>query len=115
MAKDCPRVLVVEDNHKTAEIIGLYLRKSGYDVTIVRDGKSGLLAALEDPPDLVVLDLLIPVLDGLQVCKALRVQSPVPIIMLTALSTEQDKLKGLNLGADDYLTKPFSPRELVAW
>ena len=109
-----PRVLVVEDDTKTAEIIGLYLRKSGYDVTIIHDGKSGLQAALKDPPDLVVLDLLIPGLDGLQVCQALRTQSPVPIIMLSALSTEQDKLKGLDLGADDYLTKPFSPRELVA-
>ena len=111
---ESPRVLVVEDDTKTAEIIGLYLRKSGYDVTISHDGKSGLHAALEHPPALVVLDLLIPTLNGLQVCQALRARSPVPIIMLTALSTEQDKLKGLDLGADDYLTKPFSPRELVA-
>ena len=114
MGMEIPRVLVVEDDTKTAEIIGLYLRKSGFAVTITPDGKSGLHAALEDPPDLVVLDLLIPTLDGLQVCQALRARSQVPIIILTALSTEQDKLKGLDLGADDYLTKPFSPRELVA-
>lgn len=114
MGMEIPRVLVVEDDTKTAEIIGLYLRKSGYAVTITHDGESGLRAALEDPPDLVVLDLLIPTLDGLQVCQAVRARSQVPIIMLTALSTEQDKLKGLELGADDYLTKPFSPRELVA-
>ena len=114
MAIGIPRVLVVEDDTETAEIIDLYLRKSGYDVTIERDGKSGLRAALEDTPDLVVLDLLLPGLDGLQVCQALRAQSPVPIIILTALNTEQDKLRGLDMGADDYLTKPFSPRELAA-
>ena len=114
MTMESPRVLVVEDDTKTAEIIGSYLRKSGYDVTITHNGKLGLRAALEDPPDLVVLDLLIPALDGLQVCQALRAHSAVPIIMLTALSTEQDKLMGLDMGADDYLTKPFSPRELVA-
>ena len=109
-----PRVLVVEEDIKTAEIIGLYLRKNGYDVTIAHDGKSGLRAALDDTPDLVVLDLLLPALDGLQVCQTLRALSPVPIIILTALSTERDKLRGLDMGADDYLTKPFSPRELVA-
>ena len=114
MAIGIPRVLVVEDDTETAEIIDLYLRKSGYDVTIARDGKSGLRAALEDTPDLVVLDLLLPALDGLQVCQELRAQSPVPIIILTALNTERDKLRGLDMGADDYLTKPFSPRELVA-
>lgn len=114
MAMESPRVLVVEDDIQTAEIIGSYLRKNGYDVTIAHDGKSGLRAALEDPPALVVLDLLLPTLDGLQVCQALRARSPVPIIMLTALNTEQVKLKGLDLGADNYLTKPFSPRELVA-
>jgi len=108
------RVLVVEDDVKTAEIVRMYLEKDGYSVTMAYDGKEGLNAARTDQPDLIVLDLLLPGLSGLEVCRTLRSQSAVPIIMLTALSTEADKLNGLDLGADDYLTKPFSPRELAA-
>jgi DNA-binding response OmpR family regulator len=108
------RVLVVEDDHKTAGIIRAYLEKASYAVTVANDGQEGLVAARRDPPDLVVLDLLLPSLNGLTICRALREESSVPIIMLTALTTEQDKLTGLDLGADDYVTKPFSPRELVA-
>ena len=108
------RVLIVEDDRKTAEIVRLYLEKDGYDVACSYDGRDGLEAVRASPPDLVVLDLLLPGMSGLDVCRALRSEFDVPIIVLTALSTEQDKLDGLNLGADDYVTKPFSPRELVA-
>ena len=109
-----PRVLVVEDDRNTARIIRAYLEKDGYRVATAHDGESGLQAALDDLPDLVVLDLLLPVINGMDVCHALRAKSSVPIIMLTALTTEQHKLNGLDLGADDFVTKPFSPRELVA-
>jgi DNA-binding response OmpR family regulator len=109
------RVLVVEDDHKTAGIIRAYLEKDRYDVTVVHDGREGLEAARRELPDLVVLDLMRPAVNGLTVCRALRSESAVPIIMLTAMTTERDKLTALDLGADDYITKPFSPRELVAW
>jgi len=108
------RVLIVEDDYKTADIVRLYLEKDGYEVACCHDGRDGLDAVRASPPDLVVLDLLLPGMSGLDVCRALRSEFDVPIIVLTALSTEQDKLNGLNLGADDYVTKPFSPRELAA-
>lgn len=108
------RVLLVEDDAKTADIVRMYLEKAGYSVTTAFDGKQGLNAARTDQLDLVVLDLLLPALSGMDLCRILRRESDVPIIMLTALSTEADKLNGLDLGADDYVTKPFSPRELVA-
>ena len=108
------RVLIVEDDHKTADIVRLYLERDGYAVTSAYDGVTALEAARADPPDLVILDLLLPRMSGLDVCRRLRSECAAPIIMLTALSTEQDKLAGLELGADDYVTKPFSPRELCA-
>ena len=108
------RILIVEDDPRTAEIVRLYLDRDGYNVTAVHDGRAGLDAVQSEPPDLVILDLLLPGMDGLELCKAVRRECRVPIIMLTALSTEQDKLAGLDLGADDYVTKPFSPRELTA-
>ncbi len=114
MPSERPRVLVIEDDSKTADIVRAYLEKDGYSVATAQDGKAGLKAALSDPPDLVVLDLLLPALGGLDVFRALGGESSVPVIMLTALTTERDKLTGLDLGADDYITKPFSPRELVA-
>lgn len=114
MSTSRKRVLIVEDDHKTADIIRLYLERDGYDVACSHDGKEGLDAVRSSPPDLVVLDLLLPGMSGLDVCRALRTDFEVPIILLTALSTEQDKLNGLDLGADDYVTKPFSPRELAA-
>ena len=92
----------------------MYLRHGGFATELARSGPDGHAKARSDRPDLVVLDLMLPGLDGLAVCKALRAESAVPIIMLTARSTEDDKLHGLELGADDYITKPFSPRELVA-
>jgi DNA-binding response OmpR family regulator len=108
------RILIVEDDAKTAASIDMYLRHGGFRTELARSGPDGLDKARSGQPDLVVLDLMLPGLGGLDVCKALRAGSAVPIIMLTARSTEDDKLLGLELGADDYMTKPFSPRELVA-
>ena len=114
MASRRRKILVVEDDPKTSEIIRLYLEGDGHQVLSAYDGAEGLDLALREAPDLVVLDLLLPSMDGKSVCRAIRNESDVPIIMLTALSTEGDKLDGLDIGADDYVTKPFSPRELVA-
>ena len=108
------RVLVVDDDVKTVELVKLYLNRDGYKVLTAHDGIEALRLARESHPDLIVLDLMLPGIDGLQVCRTLRNESDVPIIMLTAKTTDQDKLTGLNLGADDYVTKPFSPRELAA-
>ena len=108
------RVLVVEDDPKTVELVRLYLERDGFGVLTAGDGVDGLAKARDGEVDLVVLDLMLPKLDGLAVCRTLRGESKVPIIMLTARTTERDKLQGLDLGADDYVTKPFSPRELVA-
>jgi DNA-binding response OmpR family regulator len=108
------RVLVVDDDAKTVELVKLYLNRDGYRVEVAYDGVEAIRLAREVRPDLIVLDLMLPGFDGLQVCQTLRQESDVPIIMLTARTTEEDKLKGLGLGADDYVTKPFSPRELAA-
>jgi len=108
------RILVVEDNAGTQEAIALYLRHAGYDVDLASTGPDALAKAAAHPPDLIVLDLMLPGLSGLDVCRALRERTDVPIIMVTARTTEDDKLEGLRSGADDYVTKPFSPRELVA-
>ena len=108
------RVLVVDDDAKTVELVKLYLNRDGYRVFTAYDGIEALRLARESRPDLIVLDLMLPGIDGLEVCRTLRNESDVPIIMLTARTTDQDKLTGLGLGADDYVTKPFSPRELAA-
>jgi len=108
------RVLVVDDDVKTVELVKLYLNRDGYRVLTAYDGNEALRLAWEGHPDLIVLDLMLPGIDGLEVCRILRDESDVPIIMLTALTTDQDKLTGLGLGADDYVTKPFSPKELAA-
>ncbi len=108
------RVLIVDDDPKVCETLDRYLAHAGYATATALDGAKALEAARSFAPDLVVLDLMLPAIDGLSVCRTLRATSAVPIIMLTAKSTERDKLEGLGLGADDYLTKPFSPRELVA-
>ncbi len=107
-------ILVVEDEPKISELLKLYLERDGYQVVIVADGGAALEAFVRHEPRLVVLDLNLPVMDGLEVCRRLRKDSAVPIIMLTARDEEVDKLIGLELGADDYVTKPFSPREVVA-
>jgi two-component system alkaline phosphatase synthesis response regulator PhoP len=108
------RVLVVDDDAKTVELVKLYLNRDGYRVLTASDGIEALRLAREGHPDLIVLDIMLPGVDGLAVCRTLRAESDVPIIMLTARTTDQDKLDGLDLGADDYVTKPFSPRELAA-
>jgi two-component system alkaline phosphatase synthesis response regulator PhoP len=108
------RVLVVDDDVKTVELVKLYLNRDGYRVMTAYDGIEALRLARESRPDLIVLDLMLPGMNGLEVCRTLRNESEVPIIMLTAMTTDQDKLNGLDLGADDYMTKPFSPRELAA-
>jgi two-component system alkaline phosphatase synthesis response regulator PhoP len=108
------QILVVDDEPRIAEICRDYLERAGFKVTLAADGADALALARTKRPDLVVLDLGLPKLDGLDVTRALRKSSNVPIIMLTARVEESDKLIGLELGADDYLTKPFSPRELVA-
>ena len=108
------KVLVVDDDAKTVELVKLYLNRDGYRVVTAYDGNEALRMARENHPDLIVLDLMLPGIDGLEICRILRNESDVPIIMLTALTTDDDRLTGLNLGADDYVTKPFSPRELAA-
>ena len=108
------RILVVDDDPTISDVVTRYLQSDGYDVDVAFDGEEALEHAREFFPDLVVLDLMLPKLDGLEVCRLLRAQGPVPIIMLTAKGDETDRLVGLNLGADDYVAKPFSPRELVA-
>jgi DNA-binding response OmpR family regulator len=107
-------ILVIDDEPKIAELCRDYLAAAGFQVLMAGDGPTGLALARRERPDLVVLDLMLPGMDGLDVCKALRRDGDVPIIMLTARVEESDKLVGLELGADDYVTKPFSPRELVA-
>jgi len=106
-------VLVVDDDHTVREVVVSYLRTHGHEVVDVGDGEEALRAMRERPADLVVLDLMLPGIDGLEVCRVLRSVSDVPIIMLTALGAETDRVVGLQLGADDYVTKPFSPRELA--
>ncbi len=107
-------VLIVEDDPDTAKLVSLYLQRDGHKVLCARDGVEGLRLAREARPDLVVLDLMLPKLNGIGVCRTLRQESTVPIVMVTARVEEEDRLKGLDLGADDYVTKPFSPRELAA-
>lgn len=108
------RVLVVDDDIKTVELVKLYLERDGYKVITSFEGNDALQKARDTHPDLIVLDLMLPGMNGLDICRTLRGESDVPIIMLTALTTDQDKLAGLDIGADDYMTKPFSPRELAA-
>lgn len=108
------RILVVDDDTKTVDLVKLYLNRDGYKVLTAYNGTDALRLAREARPDLIVLDLMLPGIDGLQICRTLRSESDVPIIMLTAKTSEQDRLTGLELGADDYVTKPFSPRELAA-
>lgn len=111
---DAPSVLLVEDDATVAEVVIAYLEREGYHVAWRSDGREGLEHALHAPPDLVVLDLMLPSIDGLEVFRRLRAVAPVPVIMLTARGDESDRVLGLELGADDYVAKPFSPRELVA-
>jgi len=108
------RVLLVEDDPTVAEVVGRYLEREGYSVERVADGLDAVTRAGACMPDLVVLDLMLPGLNGLEVCRRLRSMAPVPVVILTARSDEEDLIAGLELGADDYVSKPFSPRELTA-
>jgi len=107
-------ILVVDDDKKTVDLIRLYLEREQHQVLVAYDGREALEIARQRSPCLIILDWMLPRVDGLDICRILRAESAVPIIMLTARSTEEDKLLGLDLGTDDYVTKPFSPRELVA-
>ncbi len=109
-----PRILVVDDEPQIVDLLRSYLARDGFDVDEAADGEAAFAAFLRLRPDLVILDLMLPRLDGREVCRRIRASSHTPIIMLTARDEETDKLLGLELGADDYITKPFSPREVVA-
>ncbi|HEY8284025.1 MAG TPA: response regulator transcription factor [Chloroflexota bacterium] len=108
------RILVVEDEPTVSDVVERYLRREGYQVDAASDGAEGLRKAITEQPDLVVLDVMLPSLDGLEVCRRLRAARQIPVIMLTARAEDGDAILGLGLGADDYVRKPFSPPELVA-
>lgn len=114
MKRVIPRILIVEDEKDIVKLLKYNLEKEGYTSLQAFDGETGLAMARKEKPDLVLLDLMLPKLDGMQVCRAIRQESQVPIIMLTAKKEEIDRIIGLELGADDYVTKPFSVRELLA-
>ena len=107
-------VLVAEDDVKQASVVRRYLEREGHTVLVVHDGRAALDEVRRRPPDLLVIDVMMPVVDGMDVCRILRRESDLPVLMLTARTTEEDLLLGLDLGADDYMTKPYSPRELMA-
>lgn len=107
-------VVIAEDDRKQADLVRRYLEHEGHRVTVVHDGRAALEEVRRQRPDLLVLDVMMPRVDGLDVCRVLRAETDLPVLMLTARSTEDDLLLGLDLGADDYVTKPFSPRELMA-
>ena len=109
-----PTILVVDDEPSISEVVSIYLRRAGYQVVIARDGQAALEALEKQPPDLVVLDLMLPKVDGLEITRRLRAEGDTPIIMLTARRGETDRVLGLEMGADDYVVKPFSPQELVS-
>ena len=109
-----PKILAVDDEHNILELIKLYLSREGYQVDTVSRGSEALPKVLQFNPDLVILDLMLPDMDGFEVCRQIRGKSKVPILMLTARKEDVDKIIGLEMGADDYLTKPFNPRELIA-
>jgi DNA-binding response OmpR family regulator len=108
------RILVVEDEPSIREVVSLYLRRAGYQVTVVEDGQAAMTTLSGQTPDLVVLDLMLPKVDGLEITRWLRERGDTPIIMLTARREERDRIAGLEMGADDYVVKPFSPQELVS-
>ena len=109
-----PTILVVDDEPSIGEVVSIYLRRAGYRVVIARDGQQALQVLDKEPPDLVVLDLMLPGVDGFEITRRLRAEGDTPIIMLTARREETDRIAGLEMGADDYVVKPFSPQELVS-
>jgi two-component system response regulator RegX3 len=114
MSDEAPRILIVEDEESLSDSVRYNLEREGYSVTVARDGRGALESFRSQKPALVILDLMLPEVSGLDVCRAIRAESDVPIIMVTAKDSEADKVAGLELGADDYVTKPFSIRELVS-
>jgi two-component system response regulator ResD len=108
------KILIIEDEEGIIHLLNLYLKDAGYDVVVAKDGADGLTLHARTHPDLVILDIMLPALDGFEVCRRIRSWSNTPILMLTARGDEEDRIQGLDLGADDYLVKPFSPRELVS-
>ncbi|HST25754.1 MAG TPA: response regulator transcription factor [Gaiellaceae bacterium] len=114
MAQNSESILIVEDESSIASFVSLYLKNAGYSVRTVAKGADALDQVSSDPPSLTILDLMLPDIDGIEVCRRIRKTSDVPILMLTARDEDVDKIIGLEVGADDYLTKPFNPRELVA-
>src|SRR5918911_368005 len=108
------KILIIEDDANIAQLIRLYLEQAGYTVLVANDGVAGLELHAREHPDLVILDLMLPALDGMEVCRRIRAWASTPILMLTARQGEEDRIAGLELGADDYLIKPFSPREVVS-
>lgn len=108
------KILVIEDEDGIIHLLNLYLKNEGYSVVVAKDGADGLALHAREQPDLVILDIMLPAIDGFEVCRRIRAWSKTPILMLTARGSEDDRITGLDLGADDYLVKPFSPRELVS-
>src|SRR5579863_708398 len=108
------KILIIEDEDGIIHLLNLYLRDAGYEVAVAKDGADGLALHAREHPDLVILDIMLPAIDGFEVCRRIRAWSKTPILMLTARGSEDDRIAGLDLGADDYLVKPFSPRELVS-
>lgn len=108
------KILIIEDEEGIVHLLNLYLKDAGYDVVVARDGADGLALHAREHPDLVLLDIMLPAIDGFEVCRRIREWSKTPILMLTARGDEEDRIKGLDGGADDYLVKPFSPRELIS-
>jgi DNA-binding response OmpR family regulator len=109
-----PKILIIEDEEGIIHLLNLYLKDAGYSVVAARDGADGLALHAREQPALVILDIMLPAIDGFEVCRRIRAWSNTPILMLTARNSEDDRIAGLDLGADDYLVKPFSPRELVS-
>lgn len=108
------KILVIEDEDGIIHLLNLYLKDAGFDVVVAKDGADGLAMHAREHPDLVILDIMLPTIDGFEICRRIRAWSKTPILMLTARSSEDDRIQGLDTGADDYLVKPFSPRELVS-
>ena len=109
-----PKILIVDDEENICELVRLYIEKEGFDAIIANDGQEAVAKFNKEKPDLILLDIMLPIKDGWQVCREIRQYSKVPIIMLTAKSDEKDELQGFDLGVDEYITKPFSPKILVA-
>src|SRR6266481_7394690 len=108
------KILIIEDEEGIVHLLRLYLKDADYDVIAAHDGADGLALHARTHPDLVILDIMLPAIDGFEVCRRIRAWSKTPILMLTARVDEEDRIAGLDLGADDYLIKPFSPREVVS-